>query len=352
MERINEWSKELWCVFENLINNTSEENAISILSIIITINIFIVIIIGTKWLLEIIKKTHRRIKLIRDDTAKYIENKKIILESCNISSLVEMTDFYKLPDNLLNQSYTNYKFLFSTGIMLLFPNDIVNVLFGKERKYVPKQDNIEVDGTLKIELKEIIFCAEKLTRITLAITNIGTESQRFTMTKKKLKEKIKLLVNENDKLEYENTNEANFLEKGSLEVNDTKNIQFSFYNVDKNYINNIKDVKIDIEIAYQKKIMNFVFKYSMESLSLKNLNIQYEEFNLEHFIKFLSYGGFISIIYIFQIVFIIFLKRYINLIILIAVSVPLLIYTVNLNYKLISLVLKIFTENNEKNSNK
>lgn len=299
--------------------------------------------------------TEFRNKLIikKKNIISKVSDIKTVTKSFSESGLIKKSDFVKLPDGLCDKTFEKSRFLVKAGITLMFPFDALKWYFGKVLDFQPMFNKYKDCEGLRVEVKQVIFITNKLTRVTIEITNIGDKNQMNfnTNDNEKFKECIELKINGIDRVEFQTVNDRQLSNNKILNPNQFKEIEIIFSYLDESIIRRIKNINIKYTHSYRNKIKEFEFSFVIPKTDLQKLkNRIIDEFNLTSFFEVLSYGGFIFIAIILNLI-IRFIGNIIGgyfIIISFILSIIIFIFAVNLNYKFISIVFDFLSKGENK----
>ena len=348
MEKLNELKTEAVSVIRektsNVIGYFSENleiiSNIILWIIIIAVICFIIKIIFACYKVLIEKKT-KIIETIEEHNIRYI-----ISESKNYNK-VKRSDFYSLPyfkecNSSVREVLT---FFVHSGISLLFPDSALQEILGYKINYVPKSDigiycNEEKKKIVKIQVLEILFEADRVTKVKIRIENISDEDFKFT-SKKRLKDFFGLKV-DNTKLKCEDEeNELKFLRRGVLKPKEFREMDIVFGKLKNKDIRKIERVSFLFSFGQGKNKKKFEkeFNYDKKDFISKEYSF---DISPELFIFFMSLGGFLILEIIISIIFFLVFNDVIALIL----SIPVFCFLSNLNNKLLMLIQSKIRQNN------
>lgn len=331
----------IWLEIQEVVIRRSKIISIIISIIILWLMIKIIILP----LLKIIIKMLKRVKCEFIKEKKKVDNKvkklTSITKSFAKSGLIDKKSFVKLPNDLCDGVLKNYGLLVKTGVTLMFPPDVLKWYFGSYIDLKPKDNNCQESDGLRVILKQIIFKADKLTRVTIEISNVGNKQLNFSISKSKFKESVELKLNDIYIVEVEDINDRQPSSDKILMPNQTKEIEILFNYLDKDIIREIKKVEFIFINSYRKNVREFKFSLSIPATELHEIkNAINKEFDLKSFFGVLSCGGFIFIAIVLNSII-----RFIGNIsggyfkfFTLILSIFVYILAINLNYKFISIV--------------
>lgn len=334
--------EELWKIFnvayDYILNLLEKEWAARLI-------VLLIILRGlSKYVAVICRKIKRKSEKLK--IKENVENIKESVQSMHKSGHLDTTYFYKLPDNLIDKKII-FKIIFSVGISLLLPDEVLRKLLGRSLVLEPIKKNIDHGKDLEIQLEKIEILANKDTKVHVKITNNTTQDIRFkkhfqnSEVNKFIRENVSFKINGEYSIGYEDTDSKDFYKNAQLNANSSEIIQFVFNKLSDKLIRRIEKVDFEYRIPKLRKTQEYLdelqFSETIDFFEIDKIEEHYDYISEDAYELFLQIGGFLIIPILILSFIALFKLGSINLVLFI-LNIFVFIFCLNLNHRLQDLI--------------